>query len=50
MTFYESPQFQHYINSIPIKDTMINKPIYQPGYLRKVSYSYLHNNLNYLYM
>lgn len=32
---YESPQFQHFINSIPVKETLGS---YQPGCLGKVNH------------
>lgn len=33
---YELPITQHFLNSIPLKETQNYKAIYQPGYLRKV--------------
>jgi hypothetical protein len=34
------PKIQHFLNNIPIKENLEDKPIYQPGCLRKVSEIY----------
>ena len=33
----EDPKVQHFLNNVPMKESMSDKDIYQPGSLRKVN-------------